>query len=131
MDEGKQLKEPPGEITGVSQVFTRVELKRLIDQNIQMNAGIKNITEKVQLLEEEQEKLKMTKEAKMKQNNDMVSDLVRQIIYLRKRIEIQELQHPQADQTHVHNLIKDKPNKTRRKIRDNRESKSVKQQFSI
>ena len=84
-----------------------------------------------QLLEKEQEKLKMTKEAKMKQNNDMVSDLVRQIIYLRKRIEIQELEHPQADQTHVHNLIKDKPNKTRRKIRDNRESKSVKQQFSI
>ena len=53
MDEGKQLQEPPGEITGVSQVFTRVELKRLIDQNIQMNAGIKNITEKVQVISSE------------------------------------------------------------------------------
>ena len=53
MDEGKQLQEPPGEITDVSQVFTRVELKRLIDQNIQMNAGIKNITEKVQVISSE------------------------------------------------------------------------------
>ena len=53
MDEGKQLQEPSGEITGVSQVFTRVELKRLIDQNIQMNAGIKNITEKVQVISSE------------------------------------------------------------------------------
>jgi len=137
MDEGEQQKS--GEITEVSQLFTRVELKRLIDQNIQINAGIKNITEKVQLLETEQEKLKKTKEVKMKENNDMVSDLVRQIIYLRKCIEIQELQNPQADQTHVHNLIGDNqgiflgenPNKTRRKKRDNRESKTVKHQFSI
>ena len=53
MDEGKQLQEPSGEITGVSQVFTRVELKRLIGQNIQMNAGIKNITEKVQVISSE------------------------------------------------------------------------------
>ena len=51
MDEGEQQKS--GEITEVSQLFTRVELKRLIDQNIQINAGIKNITEKVQVISSE------------------------------------------------------------------------------
>ena len=86
----------------------------------------------IQKQEKEREDLKSAHETIRRRNNEQVSELVRQIVYLRKRLEIQKLQQPSL--THVHNLNQDQDReKTPRKKRSRGDKKSLKntKQFSI
>ena len=82
----------------------------------------------LQMLEQERETLKVAQKNLNKDSNEQVTELVRQIIYLRKQLEIQK-----PDITHVHNLKQEEQRKKRSadKKMKNEKCSSVPKQFSI
>ena len=81
----------------------------------------------LQMLEQERETLKVAQKNLDKDSNETVTELVRQIIYLRKQLEIQK-----PDITHVHNLKQEQRKKrSSDKKTKNEKCSPVPKQFSI
>ena len=82
------------------------------------------------MLETDREELKAAQVLMRQENNAQVSDLVRQIVYLRKQLEIQKLQQPEM--THVQGLNQNiNQSQKPKKQRENRKKANNKRQFSL
>ena len=82
------------------------------------------------MLETDREELKAAQVLMKQENNVQISDLVRQIVYLRKQLEIQKLQLPEM--THVQGLNQNiNQSQKPKKRRENRKNANNKRQFSF